>query len=191
MKSHEPLQTDRLIIRHWTRSEADADFLHHIMSNEIGRRFYPQRMTRQESDLVLQRLAAGAENGALTWGVACLKEDDTPLGFTGLYPVGDDLSFGPTVEIGWQYSPDHWGKGYASEAGTELLHHAFEDLDLPEVVAFAVRDNTASIRVMDRIGMHRVTDGDFDHPKVPDTHPHLKRHVLYRLTQTEWRSNGA
>jgi RimJ/RimL family protein N-acetyltransferase len=40
---------------------------------------------------------------------------------------------------------------------------------------------------MERIGMHRVAGGDFDHPNVPDTYPHLKRHVLYRLTADEWR----
>jgi hypothetical protein len=33
---------------------------------------------------------------------------------------------------------------------------------------------------MERLGMHRVAGGDFDHPAVPDESP-LKRHILYRI----------
>jgi len=33
--------------------------------------------------------------------------------------------------------------------------------------------------------MRRDIDGDFDHPRVPDTHPHLQRHVLYRIGRGE------
>jgi hypothetical protein len=32
---------------------------------------------------------------------------------------------------------------------------------------------------MERIGMRRCPDLDFDHPRVPDSYPHLKRHVTY------------
>ena len=40
--------------------------------------------------------------------------------------------------------------------------------------------NLRSIAVMDRLGMTRDLDGDFDHPNVPRGHPH-RRHVLYRI----------
>jgi RimJ/RimL family protein N-acetyltransferase len=39
---------------------------------------------------------------------------------------------------------------------------------------------------MERLGMHRDADGDFDHPRVPETHPQLRRHVLYRLSKDRW-----
>jgi len=48
-----------------------------------------------------------------------------------------------------------------------------------------IRRSTA---VMERLGMRRDPAGDFDHPKVPDTHPHLKRHVLYRLARADWEA---
>lgn len=41
---------------------------------------------------------------------------------------------------------------------------------------------------MQRLGMIRDLNGDFDHPRVPDTHPHLKPHVLYRMTKQLWAS---
>ncbi len=75
-----------------------------------------------------------------------------------------------------------WGRGYVTEAASRLLEHGLTDLGFPEIYAFAVHDNTRSIGVMQRIGMIHLQDRDFDHPKVPDTHPQLKRHVLYRRT---------
>jgi RimJ/RimL family protein N-acetyltransferase len=40
---------------------------------------------------------------------------------------------------------------------------------------------------MERLGMHRSADDDFDHPRLPAGH-RLARHVLYRLKREEWRS---
>jgi len=187
MKPGVALETDRLNIRHWTRSEEDRAFLHHILSNEIGRRFYPDRRTREESDDLMEKIIGWQENGDLTWAIACMKDTDQRLGFTGLSRVTFDVPFAPTVEIGWQYDPAIWGSGYATEAAAELLRHAFEDLGLPEIVAFAIEENTASTAIMARIGMTHRPDETFIHPKVPDTHPQLKRHVLWRVTADDWQ----
>ena len=32
---------------------------------------------------------------------------------------------------------------------------------------------------------------DFDHPDIPDTHPALKRHAMYRLSRADWRARVA
>ena len=64
--------------------------------------------------------------------------------------------------------------GQGAEA---VLHWAFGALGLQDVVSFAVRENLASRRVMEKLGMHY--DGEFDHPRLPEGHP-LRRHVLYR-----------
>jgi RimJ/RimL family protein N-acetyltransferase len=59
-------------------------------------------------------------------------------------------------------------------------------LGLGEIVSYAVWNNERSTAVMRRVGMVRDPAGDFDHPSVPDSHPHLKRHVLYRLDRKRW-----
>ena len=41
---------------------------------------------------------------------------------------------------------------------------------------------------MRRIGMLAEQASDFAHPRVPDSHPHLKRHLVYRLTRDEWKA---
>ncbi len=108
------------------------------------------------------------------------ERDQTPIGFAGIAPVNYfKAAFLPGVEIGWRLLPEFWGHGYASEAARSLLTHAFDDLAINRIVAFAASDNHASINVMKRIGMIAEPHYDFDHPNVPDTHPHLKRHVVY------------
>jgi RimJ/RimL family protein N-acetyltransferase len=68
-----------------------------------------------------------------------------------------------------------------------VLSYGFRKLDLNEIVSFAVPANVQSRRVMQKIGMRHDHASDFDHPKLPEGHP-LRRHVLYRLSKTDWDS---
>jgi RimJ/RimL family protein N-acetyltransferase len=79
-----------------------------------------------------------------------------------------------------------WSCGYATEAAGALLGWAFASKNLDAVVSLAVEANKRSINVMKRIGLHRIQDLDFDHPRIPHTHPHLKRHVVYAITRDGW-----
>lgn len=56
-------------------------------------------------------------------------------------------------EIGWAIRVEDWGKGYASEAAYQMLKFAFNQLNAHRVVAFCHAKNTASIKVMKKIGM--------------------------------------
>ncbi len=58
-------------------------------------------------------------------------------------------------------------------------------MNLEEIVAFTTVKNKRSRAVMERIGMHYDQKDDFDHPELSENH-HLRRHVLYRLKQSEW-----
>lgn len=79
----------------------------------------------------------------------------------------------------------HWGKGYATEAAAAAIEFGFETVGLNEIVAFTVPVNVRSRRVMDRLGMTRSPEDDFDHPKVPSEHP-MSRCVVYRISQSQW-----
>src|SRR5262249_40072607 len=87
--------------------------------------------------------------------------------------------FTPCTEISWRLAAEFWGHGYATEAATAALKFGFETVGLSEIVAFAGPANLRSRRVMDRIGMVRDPNDDFDHPGLPGGHL-LRRHVLYR-----------
>jgi RimJ/RimL family protein N-acetyltransferase len=59
------------------------------------------------------------------------------------------------AEIGWCIDPAVEGNGYATEAVSELIRIAFEDLGLRRVVAHCFADNEPSWRLMERVGMRR------------------------------------
>jgi RimJ/RimL family protein N-acetyltransferase len=102
------------------------------------------------------------------------------IGFVGLAVVSRfEAHFTPCVEIGWRLAREHWGRGYATEAARAALEFGFRDLALKEIVSFTVPANLRSRAVMERIGMTRSPDDDYEHPLLPEGHP-LRRHVLYR-----------
>lgn len=182
-----PIATERLMIRNW--EERDRDLFHRINSDPEVMAFFPFRRTWAESDALFERLRAGIARDGFGFTALELRATGECIGFAGLSTV-DAL---PTiadgsVEIGWRLAPDYWGKGYVTEAAEALLAHAFEDMGLEDVVSFAVWTNRRSTAVMKRIGMRPDPARDFDHPRVPDTHPHLKRHVVYRITREDWRA---
>src|SRR5439155_906611 len=76
-----------------------------------------------------------------------------------LMPFGQLPSFEPTTtftsEIGlfWALFPEHWRKGYATEAAAAMVSYAFSQLRLRRIVATTENDNARSIGVMRRLGM--------------------------------------
>jgi len=65
-----------------------------------------------------------------------------------------------TVEIGYGVSPAYQGQGYATEAAGAVLDWALRQPGVARVVASCLRDNGASQRVLEKLGLRRVgTDG--------------------------------
>ena len=100
------------------------------------------------------------------------------VGVVGLAKVPYQAHFTPAVEIAWRLARDYWGRGYASEAARAALDYGLGKLGFDQIVAITVPANWRSRRVMERLGMTRAPEEDFDHPSLPDGP--LKRHVLYR-----------
>lgn len=185
MKLGAVIATPRLVLRNWTDSEQDRAAFHRLNSDAQVMRFFPYRLARAEADVRLGAIAARNAAHGFGWGTACLASTGEPVAFLGVARTSLDTLFGDAVEIGWRFLPEAWGKGLATEAAAALRDHAFGELGLASLIALAVPANSASLAVMARIGMHPVPSQDFDHPNVPDTHPHLKRHVCYRIGRTD------
>jgi RimJ/RimL family protein N-acetyltransferase len=61
----------------------------------------------------------------------------------------------PGIEIGWALHPDHWGKGYATEAGATARDWVFANHDVDAVYSCILDDNLASQAVAQRLGFTR------------------------------------
>ena len=147
--------------------------------------FFPALLSPAQSDEMIDALEAHFD--ARGFGLWALEQTQTGefLAFTGLAVPRFEAHFMPAVEIGWRLARPAWGHGYATEAARRALRFAFEEAGLAEVVSFTTVANLRSRAVMERIGMTRDRDGDFDHPRVPEGSP-LCRHVLYRLSADWW-----
>ena len=150
---------------------------------------FPARLSRAESDAMIDHLEACLEVDPFGFWAVEDRVSRVLLGATGLVRVRFEAPFTPAVEVGWRFAAAAWGHGYATEAASAALSFGFDACGLEEIVAMAVPHNERSLAVMDRLGMRRDPDADFDHPRVP-AGP-LQRHVLYRIDAQTWRDRGS
>jgi RimJ/RimL family protein N-acetyltransferase len=182
------LRTERLLLRQW-RDEDLAPFAE-LNGDPETMRFFPAPPSREESDQLAARERRQIdEEGWGLWAVEVVGGAGF-IGFVGLARPSFEARFTPGVEVGWRLARDHWGHGYATEAGRAALAHGFEDLGLEEIVSFTSPLNEPSWRVMQRLGMSHDPADDFEHPRVPVGHP-LRLHVLYRLSRADWAVRAA
>ena len=172
------LQTERLLLRRWRA--ADREPFAQLNADTRVMQFFPSRLSRQESDRAVDRIEAHFAEHGFGLFAAELRNQRLFIGFVGLAVPNFAVHFAPCVEIGWRIATEHWRQGLATEAARAVLHYAFGPLGLHEVVSFTVPANLASRRVMEKIGMTRCPEYDFDHPRLPEGHP-LRRHVVYRV----------
>ena len=64
-----------------------------------------------------------------------------------------DLAEKNAVELGYRIRKQSWGKGYTTEASQALISKSFNESDTQKIVAWALTENKASTRVMEKIGM--------------------------------------
>jgi len=77
------------------------------------------------------------------------KSDSAFLGWAGIKytPIRDEH------DIGFRFFRKYWNHGYASEAARACVAYAFAQLGLMRIVGRAMEDNTASLRVLDKLEM--------------------------------------
>lgn len=181
------LRTARLILRAW-REDDLAEFAR-LNADPRVVEFLPWPMGRAESDAMVERIQRGfEERGRSLWAVEAPGVAPF-VGFVGLAVPRFDAPFMPATEAGWRLAAEHWGKGYATEAARAALDHGFREIGLEEIVSITVPANVRSRAVMERIGMKRDPNGDFEHPLLPEGHP-LRPHVLYRILRPEVKSDS-
>lgn len=171
------LETTRLMLRGW--QDADREPFFRMNSDPRVMRHFPARLTRPESDALVDRIVAELDRSGFGLYAAQLRSGEF-IGFIGLSVPDFQAPFMPAVEIGWRLAPRYWNLGLATEGARAVLRHAFGPLGLNQLVSMTVPNNLASRRVMEKIGMTHDPADDFDYPRLPAGHP-LKRHVLYRI----------
>jgi len=171
------LTTDRLHLRQWCANDRDAFVA--INQDLAVMRWLGPSLTETQTDAFITRIQTSWQTNG--FGLFAVELRDTPgfIGYIGLAVPRFEAPFMPCVEIGWRLASAHWGHGLATEGAHAVLDWAAHTVALPNIVSFTVRDNIASRRVMEKIGLTHNPADDFDHPLLAADNP-LRPHVLYR-----------
>ena len=146
-------QTARLTLRELTLE--DAPFILELLNDPSWLRFIGDRKVRTLEDargyLRIGPIKSYREHGFGLYLVET-REPRQPVGICGLVlrPTLD----GP--DLGFAFTGEHSGKGYATESGRAVVESAHREHGLPRLLAITSTDNTASMRVLEKLGFHRI-----------------------------------
>lgn len=144
------LTTPRLALDELTG--ADATFLVALLNDPDFLRYIGDRGVRTEDD-ARRYLEKGPVDSyrRLGFGLWLVRrrEDGERLGICGLLKR-DTLD---DVDLGFAFLPQFRGQGYARESAAAVLAHARDVLGIARVVAIASRDNDASARLLEAVGL--------------------------------------
>jgi RimJ/RimL family protein N-acetyltransferase len=145
----------------------------------------------------LLRTQVTSESFRAAWLRAAASPDDrsmvVTLGGVVIGTVSLDVSDGmgqpgmplrTEAEIGYIFDPAYGGRGYATEAVTAMVAHAFDQMGIRRITAGCFADNHASVRILEKVGMRREQHGVGD-----SWHAELGwvDGYTYALLAEEWR----
>jgi ribosomal-protein-alanine N-acetyltransferase len=144
------LTTERLRLRPFT--PADEPRMHAIYSDPEVMRYVGHGPHRTANETTAALRAYGDMLARRGYSFLAVEELDggRVIGDGGLHPLGGT---GPEIELGYTLAREAWGRGYATELAGALVDHAQTALGVPVVVAQVEPANTASRRVLEKLGM--------------------------------------
>ena len=143
------IETERLILRPFTLEDIEPSYEMNL-DKEVSRYTGDGGViSYEEMDKRIRGVVLGdyKDYGYGRFAVE-LKGIDSFIGFSGLKYLPE---YGVT-DLGYRFKQKYWGMGIATEAAKASIEYAFSILDLPELKAYALPENTASVRVLDKLG---------------------------------------
>lgn len=113
------------------------------------------------------------------------------IGWFHFYPA-IETNFGVELDIvkngdialGYRLKREQWGKGYATEISRSLIEKGFSEWGLQKVVAWALAANTASRRVMEKVGLKLEKEFSFKESQLPFFSESERKAVMYSIDKS-------
>ena len=160
------IETDRLLLREFILDDAEKFYQLNLNPNVIKYTGNAAFKSIEEAKSFLENYNDYKVNGYGRWAVIN-KESNEFIGWCG-------LKYGELeneTDIGFRFFEEEWNKGYATESAVACLKYGFEVLKLNRIIGRAMKENTASIKVLEKIGLVYETDCVFEN----------KEAVIYKI----------
>lgn len=177
------LESERLLIRRLTM--ADDEAIHSYGKDErvaFGASF-PQHKSIEDARTYIRTVLESYEKSEPTSYVIILKDSNELIGGIGFHH--QDTS-SHKVEIGYALAPWQWHNGYMTEAALIFIDHIFRSTELQRLEARCKSVNTASERVMQRLGM--IYEGTLRHNQLQNGIYYDTK--VYSILRDEWLSRS-
>lgn len=142
------LKTKRLLLRQAIPEDAEAIFT--VFCEPQVTQFHNlDTFTHiDEAIAVIERRAKGFENGhGIRWGIA-RQQDNRLIGSCGLTWNQEANA----AEVGYELASQFWQQGIMTEALRAILQYGFETIKIEYVIAQVMLENTASQRLLQKLG---------------------------------------
>ena len=143
------INTERLFLRKITLNDKEDLFKLHSHPDVQMYTGEPVVESMEEiEEAILIRIEDYKKYGYGRWATF-LKNEMKFVGWAGLayLPEFDE------IDLGYRILPEFWGLGIATEASRAILNYGFDSLKIKKIIAIAFKENRASIRVMEKVGM--------------------------------------
>jgi RimJ/RimL family protein N-acetyltransferase len=142
------LETERLLVREFVEDDAEAFYA--FNSDPEVMRYTGEPLSTSVGAVreLIRTYPDYRAHGYGRWAVV-YKPDDRVIGFNGLKYL-DDLC---ETDLGYRLHTEYWGRGIATESSMAIVRYGFDVLELDRIIGLTLPENTASIRVLQKVGM--------------------------------------
>lgn len=152
------IRTERLMLRPLGMQDIDTCNEYAMDAENCRYMIYLPNKTSAETLAFLQSCEVGWQQDPITVFEFAITLDGRHIGAVSI--AKEDCG----MEIGWILNRAYQGKGYAFEAARALMDFAIEVLDADCIVAHCDTRNAPSYRLMEKLGMRRVDEGEREYP---------------------------
>jgi len=143
------LTTKRLTLRPLTVGDAPALFPARSDAEVMRYWDWPAQTSVEQVESIIADHASYIEDGTVLWWVAALSPAGPAIGECDLSEIDH---YHRRAELGFMFNRAYWGNGYAQEAATAAIGHAFGALNLERLWARVHAGNESSQRLLERLG---------------------------------------
>lgn len=155
---HIYFETQNLLVRQYTMN--DIDELYEVMSNPLVHQYTKDKNLSWDKQRMEQYVKFFIDKNFVTidcfHGAIIEKTSNRIIGLTGLNPYREKE---PEIEL--KFGVPYWNKGYATEIGKEIVKEAFRTSNIIGIYGITEPENTASRKVLQKIGMKYLGINEF------------------------------